>query len=269
MPHTSKDNSTTFQQKDNEMDALNLTIPKSIETKEASHSAKDKDVAKPKINSLTCDVCFKTFKVPYRLKYHYLTHTKRSPEYTCDQCGKTFMTKGGAASHQKIHNPDPQDCKICKKTFLNLDRLKNHIKTHSEDKPFQCDNCKRTFKTKRHVGNHMIMHTDVFKYTCKYCEKKFRYKTGWINHENKHIGVKAFVCKVCGRDFTNWSNCNKHMIRIHGVTLSKTCLTPIGRIPVNETTGKANEVDVKSKAVREWSDRIMNSTGHRVHGNMN
>lgn len=209
---------------------------------------------KATIEELTCDICSRVFDIPAKLKYHKVTHTNsRSRDYVCDVCGKAFYAKDSLNTHKMIHNPEMQVCKICKKTFISLIRLRKHIKTHDVSKPFECDDCHRKFRTKYQLGRHMVVHSDIFPYSCEYCKKGFRFKNTLKTHENIHTGAKPFVCTVCGMDFTNWSNCNKHMVRKHGVSLAKRVKTAHGMMPLNQETLKPKEVDLESV---KWSEQM-------------
>ncbi|XP_030019629.2 zinc finger protein 354A isoform X1 [Manduca sexta] len=78
---------------------------------------------------LICNFCGKRTKSLKSLRLHMKRHSDRNRNYTCDRCGKTFLTKSTLSAHIIIHeNPDPEVCKICKKTFLTLTRLKKHVK---------------------------------------------------------------------------------------------------------------------------------------------
>ncbi|XP_022070630.2 zinc finger protein 770 [Acanthochromis polyacanthus] len=49
-----------------------------------------------------CDICFKYFASPSKLKRHYLVHTGQRP-FRCDICGKTFTQSAHVRKHQRTH----------------------------------------------------------------------------------------------------------------------------------------------------------------------
>ncbi|XP_044231775.1 zinc finger protein 91 [Thunnus albacares] len=49
-----------------------------------------------------CDICFKYFVSPSKLKRHYLIHTGQRP-FRCDICGKTFTQSAHVRTHRLIH----------------------------------------------------------------------------------------------------------------------------------------------------------------------
>ncbi|XP_037602115.1 zinc finger protein 770-like [Sebastes umbrosus] len=49
-----------------------------------------------------CDICFKHFASPSKLKRHYLTHTGQRP-FGCDICGKTFTQATHVRTHRLTH----------------------------------------------------------------------------------------------------------------------------------------------------------------------
>ncbi|XP_031165666.1 zinc finger protein 770-like isoform X1 [Sander lucioperca] len=49
-----------------------------------------------------CDICFKHFVSPSKLKRHYLIHTGQRP-FRCDICGKTFTQSAHVTTHRQTH----------------------------------------------------------------------------------------------------------------------------------------------------------------------
>ncbi|XP_039992351.1 zinc finger protein 770-like [Xiphias gladius] len=49
-----------------------------------------------------CDICFKYFVSPSKLKRHYLIHTGQRP-FRCDICGKTFTQSAHVRTHRLTH----------------------------------------------------------------------------------------------------------------------------------------------------------------------
>ncbi|XP_038584481.1 zinc finger protein 770-like [Micropterus salmoides] len=49
-----------------------------------------------------CDICFKYFVSPSKLKRHYLTHTGQRP-FRCEICGKTFTQSAHVRTHRLTH----------------------------------------------------------------------------------------------------------------------------------------------------------------------
>ncbi|KAG6444284.1 hypothetical protein O3G_MSEX003370 [Manduca sexta] len=208
---------------------------------------------------LICNFCGKRTKSLKSLRLHMKRHSDRNRNYTCDRCGKTFLTKSTLSAHIIIHeNPDPEVCKICKKTFLTLTRLKKHVKTHYNERPFRCEVCHKCFRLKEHLKSHAVTHTDEMPYHCQYCEKSFKHRNVLKTHENQHTGARPYACEICDMYFANWSNCNKHLKRKHGTTLAKNVITPQGKLPINPKTGKPKKLK-DLETVKDWTESIMGS----------
>ncbi|XP_013135980.1 PREDICTED: zinc finger protein-like [Papilio polytes] len=196
-------------------------------------------------NSLTCDICQKSFNNKRLLHSHLFIHTDRKKEHICDICGKGFVSKNQLKCHTMSHKDNrSHECNICKSSFKTLTHLKKHKAIHSNEKPHKCDQCGKGFRLKSYLKSHLIIHTNSLPFDCIYCDKKFRFKSIRDQHIRQHTGLKPYSCEICSRDFTNWSNYNKHMKRRHDLNMAKRKTTPEGVYPINPSTGKIIKYDV-------------------------
>lgn len=75
------------------------------------------------------------------------------------------------------------ECPVCGLYFTNV---KNHLKVHTKERPFQCDICKKKFIQKINLTVHHRVHTGERPYKCKKCDKTFIQKGNLDAHVNKH-----------------------------------------------------------------------------------
>lgn len=69
-----------------------------------------------------CKTCYKSFKCPYRLKYHSLIHTDQKKECPVEGCAKVFALQS---------------------------QLNQHLETHTADWNYHCDQCNKKFKVSK------------------------------------------------------------------------------------------------------------------------
>ena len=115
-----------------------------------------------------CTICGKAAK---RIKEHMKRFHVKEKNIQCDKCDYRCRVKSQLSAHMRIHI-DPEDrkykCEICFKGFLVPRKLKEHILTHANIKPFKCEICGQAFSN--HSGHRQhIMRAHGLKFTCEIC----------------------------------------------------------------------------------------------------
>ncbi|XP_069132926.1 hypermethylated in cancer 2 protein-like isoform X20 [Argopecten irradians] len=76
----------------------------------------------------------------------------------CQECGKPFKNNECLIKHIKVAHMSKIKCKICpicQKTFSRPSSLEEHMRKHSDLRPFQCVICGASYKHKKHLNHHL------------------------------------------------------------------------------------------------------------------
>ena len=109
-------------------------------------------------------------------------------------------------------------CKLCDKFFAQNSNYKNHMRTHSNERPYLCEICSIGFKERYHLKKHVLFkHSDEAKEQCRVCGKRFKDSTAVRAHERTHSNDRPYSCPRCHKSFKT-SEC-----LWHHENRSKTC----------------------------------------------
>ena len=135
----------------------------------------------------------------------------KSKKLKCSTCGKGFDKKNKLAEHERIHSGEkPFVCSICGKGFARTSACKNHERTHLVNRPYSCSICGKGFSRKAHLEEHQPIHSFEKPYTCKVCYKSFARSYECTIHERSHSGEKQYACSVCDKRFLRGHDRNVH-----------------------------------------------------------
>lgn len=131
----------------------------------------------------------------------------------------------------------------CPKTFNRKARLDEHLRSHTNTRPFKCSHCPKDFLRDTHLKHHMkSAHSDVRDYTCSHagCGKSFATGTRLRRHEATHAGHDKYRCtgyEGCNDTFRKKETLNKHIFQAHEGT---------NPFPCTETDSRTGESCKKS-----------------------
>ncbi|XP_058170030.1 zinc finger protein 845-like [Anopheles ziemanni] len=135
-----------------------------------------------------CGVCDKKYPTSYKLKEHTMRH-QGIKNHTCPQCGLKKTTMHELRAHMKYHTKDKQfPCEFCEHVFLNQGNLKRHIRiVHRKIKSYNCTHCSQSFGKAETLKNHIMTHTGEKPHACTVCGKRFIQLVALRKHANVHV----------------------------------------------------------------------------------
>ena len=172
-----------------------------------------------------CPHCTKQYSVLEELQVHVYSHLDDDmTKGMCSKCNSRFhvptsiITAGEAAGANSILKEDlcivctlesgydirqtkPYVCSHCRKGFVYLSRLEQHMLTHNKKYPHQCTYCCKQFKHKSAFDRHVLSHIGVWPYKCPHCSSGFSLRSNSNLYTSSQTGEISLRCPHCRRTF--------------------------------------------------------------------
>ncbi|CAK1540098.1 unnamed protein product [Leptosia nina] len=174
------------------------------------------DTTQPEEKPFACKECNRKFLTEFALKNHSWLHSTQDKPPYCASCDKVFAYKNDFLEHFKEFK-HARYCNLCKRTSDK--NLKLHMERHNSNKQlFTCEVCGLSYPTRSRYKNHMVTHSSERPFECNVCLKRFKRRQELRFHLNKHTGDKPYKCPKCDRRFTTSGNFYSHRMRMHPKT---------------------------------------------------
>ncbi|XP_062448889.1 transcriptional repressor CTCF-like [Rhea pennata] len=165
-----------------------------------------------------CYICHDRFTQSGNMKVHILRkHTENVAKFHCPHCDTVIARKIDLGVHlRKQHSYIEQGkkCRYCDAVFHERYALKQHQKSHKNEKRFKCDQCDYACRQEWRMIVHKRTHTGEKPYACSHCDKTFRQKQHLDMHFKRYHDPNfvpaAFVCSKCGKTFTRRNTMARH-----------------------------------------------------------
>ena len=182
--------------------------------------------AREQIKEYPCDLCDSKFIKPNLLNQHKVQehNLEVEGEIMCKICNIKCANKPGLRAHERTHMDKKFSCSVCKKSFLILNLLRDHVeKGICKLENRTCEICEKVFIDRVRKDLHMKIHTNDKSYKCNICGKCFTQKRTLKEHNLTHDTIRHFECNICGKKFVQKNHLKYHISSQHPGSFPELC----------------------------------------------
>ncbi len=87
---------------------------------------------------------------------------------------------------------------MCRKKLSYSNHYKEHIRTHTGEKPYKCEICSNSYAHLGSLKSHIWSHKGEKRYNCEICSSRFITSNQLAVHKRVHSGKRPYKCDSCG-----------------------------------------------------------------------
>eukprot|EP00092_Neocalanus_flemingeri_P017290 GFUD01018700.1.p1 GENE.GFUD01018700.1~~GFUD01018700.1.p1 ORF type:complete len:622 (-),score=135.52 GFUD01018700.1:151-2016(-) len=175
-----------------------------------------------------CEMADRQWHQPQHFYFHVCAHAEevRGKEIRCNwlNCSKTDGSVSKLKEHMRSHSQERLvGCPTCGGLFANRVKFLDHCKRQhvSNEHSFTCNNCGKKFALERLLRDHMRSHINHYK--CPQCDMTCPTPSSLSNHMRyKHVKEKPFSCEFCDYKGKTQHDVKGHM-RVHYEEVELNC----------------------------------------------
>ena len=96
------------------------------------------------------------------------------------------------------NGPTLFECIDCEDSFNNKSDLEDHISSrHHEEDSLGCSECEFVAKSIQKLSEHMVTHSEITSFTCRKCQKEFSTKNNLTKHTKAKHDKVVYPCNKC------------------------------------------------------------------------
>ena len=152
-------------------------------SKEAPHSPlKFNDIRK----SISNNYLKQNFSHSIQRNHRIDTNTSFMREYGLYNVREWYSPKATFPIQDQSRKTKRFQCMYCEKSFGKSSHLRDHLRTHSGERPFECTYCAKAFSQFSNLRTHLRIHTGEKPFKCHVCDKSFTQRVTLRSHLRTH-----------------------------------------------------------------------------------
>ncbi|XP_044739025.1 zinc finger protein OZF-like [Chrysoperla carnea] len=125
---------------------------------------------------------------------------------------KTEENKPRKDENSKEITKRKAECPIC---FKKINILKEHLRSHTKEKPFNCEICGLRFSIRSNYMRHSKIHRGDRRHKCTECDQIFFERYALLDHMKRHSNEVPYKCELCDKKYKRVSSLKAHVSSAH------------------------------------------------------